>query len=81
MKTKIILLAGLALAALTFVGCGHQSEDNAPASTNSAGDQPMPGASVSNNAITPPGAAWNNTNNPALTNWSGTNNSGATTNQ
>jgi uncharacterized lipoprotein YbaY len=82
MKKKIIMLAGLALAAMALVGCGHHSEDNNnPAPTNSADNQPMPGAAASNNVnntAVPPGVAWNNTNNPAPTNQPGSNNPSAT---
>jgi len=67
---KSFLLAGLLLAVITMVGCGHGSTDeNPPASTNSANGQPMPGTTVSNNAATPPAVANpGNTNNPGATN-------------
>jgi uncharacterized lipoprotein NlpE involved in copper resistance len=78
MKSKISILAGLALVSITLVGCGSRSEENTPATSTSApGNQPMPDATVSNAAITPPGAVWNNTNNPTPTNAPDTNNPGA----
>jgi predicted small lipoprotein YifL len=70
MKTKILHWAILALAMAALAGCARQSEENSPpAATNSAGGQPMPGATVSNNAATPP-AVTNpgNTNYPSATN-------------
>ncbi len=61
---KSLFLAGLLLAAITLAGCGHGSTgENPPASTNSAGEQPMPGTTVSNNAATPPAVS-----NPGNTN-------------
>src|SRR5260221_12913273 len=57
MKTKILRWAMLTLAVAALAGCGRNSSDeNPPASTNSAGGQPMPGPAVSTNAVTPPGA-------------------------
>jgi len=61
------------LAILTLAGCGHHAEENSPASTNSLGEQPMPGATVSNNAAASPAVTWITTNNPVFTNSSDTN--------
>jgi hypothetical protein len=69
MKTKIIPLTMMALAVTALVGCGNPSQENAPASTNSASDQSTPGAAASNNVVTQPGVPnMTNTNNPAGTN-------------
>jgi len=71
MKTKILLLPiMMAVGVAALAGCGHNSTDeNPPASTNSAGGQPMPGATVSNNVVTPPAVPNpGNPNNPSATN-------------
>ena len=70
MKTKILRSATLTLAVAILAGCGRNStEENLPASTNSAGGQPLPGATVSNNVVTPPAVPNpGNTNNPSATN-------------
>lgn len=76
-KNKIILLpATLSLTAMILAGCGQKSSEEttpgAPAPTNSAGEQPMPGATVTNNVIAPPTAS------PVITNSPDTNNPTAT---
>ena len=60
----------LTLAVTALAGCGRSSSDeNPPAATNSAGGQPMPGAAVSNNIVTPPAVPNpGNTNSPGATN-------------
>jgi predicted small lipoprotein YifL len=70
MKTKILCWAMLTLAVAALAGCGRNSTDeNPPASTNSAGGQPMPGATVSNNVVTPPSVPNpGNTNSSSATN-------------
>jgi predicted small lipoprotein YifL len=70
MKTKILRWAMLTLAVAALAGCGRSSTDeNPPASTNSSGGQPMPGAAVSNNVVTPPAVPNpGSTNNPGATN-------------
>jgi hypothetical protein len=71
MKMRTLFLTMIGLASIALCGCGNNNstDQNPPASTNSAGGQPMPGAGVSNNAATPP-AVTNpgNTNNPSATN-------------
>jgi PBP1b-binding outer membrane lipoprotein LpoB len=78
MKIVVLPLATAALAAIFLAGCERQSENDTTASTNSAGEQPMPRTSASNNVPTPPAVPDNNTNNPAVTNWSNTNNTSGT---
>ena len=78
MKIAILPLAMAALATIFLAGCERQSENDTTISTNSASEQPMPGASTSNNVTIPPPVPDNNTNNPAVTNWSNTNNTSAT---
>jgi hypothetical protein len=66
MKTKILLPAMLSLAVMTLAGCGqHESDNSTPATTNSAAQEPMPGATDTNNATVPPAAAPSDTNSPA----------------
>lgn len=74
MKTKIMLPTVLSLAVLALAGCGQQPAENKtpPAATNSAANQAMPGAAVSNNVVTPV---------PPAPNSESTNASGAVTNQ
>jgi len=67
--TTITVLAVMALA-----GCERHSEYNPPATTNTAVDQPMPGASVSNNVVIPPAPNPGEPNSPATTNSPGTTN-------
>lgn len=79
MKTKILPWATITVLAVTvFAGCERHSENNTPAATNVAGEQPVPGVTGSNDVITPPAATWSNTNMPAFTNWPGSNNPTAT---
>ena len=79
MKTKIPPWAAItAMAVLILAGCERHAENNMPAATNAADNQPSPGVTVSNNVIVPPPATWNDTNLPAFTNWPGTNNPTAT---
>jgi uncharacterized lipoprotein YajG len=79
MKIVTLSSAMAALAAIFFLaGCERQSGNDTTVSTNSASEQPMPGASASNNVPTPPAVPDNNTNNPAVTNWSNTNNPSGT---
>lgn len=70
MKTKILCSAILTLAVAILAGCDRNTtEENPPAATNSAGGQPMPGATVSNNVVTPPAVPNpGTTNNPSATN-------------
>ena len=78
MKIAILPLAMMALVATALAGCERQSENNTTVSTNSASEQPAPGANASNSVITTPAIPDDNTNNPANTNWSNTNSASAT---
>ena len=63
---RILLLAGLFMAAMALVGCGHNATDeNPPASTNSMSDQQTPGSTITNNPAVTNVIA---TNSPAGTN-------------
>jgi len=63
MKTKILSLAMLVLAAMVLAGCGNNSANNMPASTNSPAIQQLPsgGAPAMTNNLS-------NTNTPASAN-------------
>ena len=76
MKSNLFPLTMMALAMVISAGCEHQAENNPPALTNSAGDQPMPGVTASND-VTPPSMMESNAA-PVLTHWPGTNNPSGT---
>ncbi len=66
MKTKIIFPAMLSLAVMTLAGCGQrESENSTPATTNSAAEEPMPGANDTSNSTVPLATVLPDTNSPA----------------
>jgi len=69
MKIKMLLLAGLAIAALTLIGCGNKSqpEENVPATNNTAGgEQLKPNPAATNDLVTPPPPTSRGTRNGAV---------------
>ena len=54
MKSKILVVTMLALAVAALAGCKKNSETDASVPANSAGAQPTPGTTASNNAAAVP---------------------------